>query len=515
MKTEKKIKYNLVVGILSQVVTLLLGIIVPKLILTNYGSEVNGLLSSVTNIYAYIAIVEAGIAAAACQALYKSIAQNNRNSTSAILSATNKYYHKTGFIYLGLVLAFSIIYPILINTDIPYITVVLVILFNGFGNVVNYFFHGKYLILLRADGKNYIRTGLELFTNAFKQIAKIVFISLGYDVVFVQFVAMLASFAQMAYITYYIKKHYSWINLKADPDRSAISQSKHVFVHEINYLITSNIATVLLTIFSTLKKVSVYAMYALLFDMINKVLRTVKESLEFKIAHVFHTDKNAFLKLYRTFEVYIITFSFALFTIANFFVLPFLSLYTKGVTDINYIDKYLPFLFVFINLLSAGRYPFDAMVHISGHFKQTQNSAILESVINIAISIVLIQFFGIYGALFGTIISSLYRTNYLILYVNKRIIGRSPVGTYKIWGINFIIYIFIMFVSRYIVVKLDSYIRIFAFCVPYALVVLSLYFMVVSLCEPQSFSYVLNIAKHLFKKGLVKQNTLSEENING
>ncbi len=500
MKAQKKIKFNLIVGILSQVITLILGIVVPKLILTNYGSEVNGLLSSVTNIYAYIAIVEAGIAAAACQALYKSIAKKDRSSTSAILSATNKYYHKTGFIYLGLILVFSIIYPILINTDIPYTTVVLVILFNGIGNVVNYFFHGKYLILLRADGKNYIRAGLELFTNAFKQISKIVLISLGYDVVFVQFVAMLASFAQMIYITYYIKKHYSWVDLTAKPDKDSISQSKHVFIHEINYLITSNIGAVLLTVFSTLKTVSVYSMYVLLFDMINRALRTVKDSLEFKIAHVFHTDRNAFLKLYKAFEVYIITFSFSLFSIANYFILPFLTLYTKGVTDVNYIDEYLPYLFVFINLLSAGRYPFDAMVHIAGHFKQTQNSAIIESVINVVASIILIQFFGIYGALLGAVLSSLYRTNYLILYVNKHIIGRSPKGTYKCWGINFVVYIFVALVSRYIVVNLDSYARIFAFCIPYAVIVVLLYLLVISLCEPQTFKYALNIAKNALRK---------------
>ena len=78
---------------------------------------------------------------------------------------------------------------------------VLVILFNGLGHVINYFFHGKYLILLKADGKNYVRTGLELATNTLKHIIKIVFITLGYNVVYVQCAAMFVSFVQMIYIT--------------------------------------------------------------------------------------------------------------------------------------------------------------------------------------------------------------------------------------------------------------------------------------------------------------------------
>ena len=84
----------------------------------------------------------------------------------------------------------------LVHSEIPYMTIVLVILFNGIGNVINYFFHGKYMILLKADGKNYIRTGLETLTNTAKQIAKIVLIAMGYDVIMVQFVAMLTSFPQ-------------------------------------------------------------------------------------------------------------------------------------------------------------------------------------------------------------------------------------------------------------------------------------------------------------------------------
>ena len=67
MKDSKKIRNNLILGILGRAVALVLGIIVPKLILKEYGSEVNGLLASVTNIYAYIAIVEAGVLSSALQ----------------------------------------------------------------------------------------------------------------------------------------------------------------------------------------------------------------------------------------------------------------------------------------------------------------------------------------------------------------------------------------------------------------------------------------------------------------
>lgn len=499
MKDSIKIKYNLIVGVSGQIVALLLGILVPRLVLTNYGSEINGLLSSITNIYSYIAIVEAGVAAASCQALYKAISNKQINEINSILSATNKYYHKSGLVYLGFIFLFSIIYPFFIKSDISYDVVVWVILFNGLGNVINYFFHGKYLILLKADGKNYIRTGLEIFTNTFKQVAKIILISMGFNVVMVQFAAMLTNFAQMLYINYYIKKKYSWINLDVAPNNAAISQTKNVLVHEINYLITSNVDTVILTVFGNLKMVSVYSVYHLLVSMINRVLRIIKDSFEFKIAHFFHTDSKKFDMFFNGFESCYIIFAFILFTVSNIFFIPFLSIYTSGVTDTNYLIKYLPHFFIIVNLLGVGRYPSEAMIHIAGHFKQTQKSAVLESIINVVISIILVNFLGIFGVLIGTIISSLYRTNYLILYVNKNIIKRSSMVSYKNWILNFLTYILIMTISSFIKIFTDSYFKIFLYLIPYTIIVSIVYIIVNSIFNREFFVFLKGFAVKMFK----------------
>lgn len=495
MNSGKKILKNLFIGVFGQAVSLALGILLPKLVITSYGSEVNGLLSSITNIYAYIALVEAGVAAASCQALYKPLAENDKGKMNAILSATNIYYHKTGYIYLALVLAFSTIYPLIIHSDIPFFTVVLVILFNGLGNVINYFFHGKYLILLRADGKNYVRTGLELATNTLKHIIKIVFITLGYNVVYVQCAAMFVSFVQMIYITYYIKKHYSWIDFSVPPNTQSISQSKNVVVHEVNYMITSNVDTVILTVFRTLKEVSVYALYHLLFSAINRILRVIRDSVEFKVAHLFHKEKEKFMKVFPVFETYYITLSFAVFSVANYFVLPFIDIYTKDVSDAEYVLPMIPLLFVLINLLSAGRYPSEAMVHIAGHFKQTQKSAVIETIINLVTSIILVQFAGIAGVLMGTVISSLYRTNYLIHYVNKHIIGRKTSKTYLCWCVNVLVFLLTLVINQVITIRMDSYLKIFLFCVPYGIGTLLLYFGVVSFVMRREWCTIWSIGK--------------------
>lgn len=56
------------------------------------------------------------------------------------MSATNRYYKRTGILYGIAVIALAIIYPIVVKSDIPVFVVVAVIFFQGASGVINYFF---------------------------------------------------------------------------------------------------------------------------------------------------------------------------------------------------------------------------------------------------------------------------------------------------------------------------------------------------------------------------------------
>ncbi len=500
MKDSKKITYNLVLGIVSEVLTILLGIIVPRLILTSYGSETNGLLSSVTQIYSYVALLEAGIGTAAVQALYQTIGKNDRDRTNAIMAATDRYYHRTGLLYLLAILLFSVIYPLIVETDIPVVTIVLVIVFNGLGSVINYFFQGKYFILLQAEGKNYIKTSLTMFTNVFKNVAKIVLMSCGFDVVFVQAIAMVVSLIQMVYIIWYIKKNYEWIDLSVTPDYGAISQSKNVLVHQISGLVFNNTDSIILTAFCGLKVVSVYSMYTLLFSMISTALNTFSNSFLFTLGQSFHVDKKKFEKLYDSYELYYMTLVFALYSVANFFILPFIRCYTAGVTDIQYVDAKLPLLFITTYLLSCGRSAPNQVIYFAEHFKLTQGRSIIELVINLVVSLIAVQFMGIYGVLIGTIAALLYRSNDIIIYTSKRILHRSAWITYKRWLVNFAVFAVVLLINRYLQFEMDSYISIAIVCVPYTICTLIVFFGAASLCDRKTARFTLELAKSKIRK---------------
>lgn len=495
----KRSIYNIIFGVTNQLVVIAAGILLPRLVLINLGSESNGLLNSVNQIFAYFALLEAGVGTATLQALYAPVGKSDHDEINSILAATDRYYKRTGILYLISFLALAFLYPLVVKSGIEHTTVFAVIVLTGFSGVIGYFFQSKYNILLLAEGKNYISSNLSTVTYILTSIAKITLLLCGFDVVALQAMYCFFNIVRMLYIEWYIRRHYKWINLKVTPNYPAIAQKNYVFLHQISSLIFNNTDVVILSIISGLRAVSVYSMYTLLFGMISTLVGTLSGSVQFILGQTYNADKKSYLQLHDTYEVYSMSLVFSLYCIANIFILPFMKLYTSGVIDINYIDPILPYLFISVYLLNNGRETSNLVIKFAGHFKQTINRSLFEAIINLTVSIVCVFKFGIYGVLIGTIVALLYRANDMILYANKKILGRTPWITYRRWLTNLALFILVTFVTKQIAWNLDTYIAIILWAIVSCSIIIPLFFIVNSLLEPQAYYYVKKIIEPRIK----------------
>lgn len=487
-------------GIISQVVTLLLGIIIPKLLIVSYGSEVNGLLSSVRQIFVYVALLEAGIGTASLQALYKPMAKEDHRRVSEIMAATDHYYKRTGLLYGISVLILAIGYPIVVKSNISMLIVSGVILFQGASGVINYFFQGKFTILLRVDGKSYITTNIVTIVNVLSKIAQIVFILAGANILVVQAAYFIINLTQMLYITWYVKKYYPWLNLKAKPDYAALSQSKNVIIHQISGLVFNNTDILILTYFCGLKVVSVYSLYSLIVSCVANIIDTICSSVEFILGQAFNANRERFLKLQEVYETYYLAISFLFFTVTLIMLPSFIKIYSSGITDVNYVDKYLPYLFVILNTLMYARRTSSQIINFAGHFKQTQIRSVIESIINLVFSLVLVYKIGIYGVLIGTIIALFYRTSDVIIYANWNILGRKPWKTYRRWIQNLIIMILCVIGINYVLPPINTFYEWFINCVWISLVCFIVYFSIDSIFDNESFKMIKNMIYELLNR---------------
>ena len=157
METNKKhIILNILLPVLYSAVILVLGIAIPRLVMVNYGSDTNGLISTIGQIFTYLALLEAGVSRASRNQLFKPLVEKNNDGVSRIISSSKKYYTKIAFFYFVIVVTLSALLPFILKTEVRYWEIFFYILFEGLIGVVNFLICKKWVTLLNADGKAYV-----------------------------------------------------------------------------------------------------------------------------------------------------------------------------------------------------------------------------------------------------------------------------------------------------------------------------------------------------------------------
>lgn len=425
MKSYRKTFKNIYTDIGGKIILLIVGIILPKLYIENFGSEINGLVSSINNILVYINLLEAGVGGASTQALYKVIAENKTDDINGILSATDKFYKRTGLYFISIVSVLAFIYPYCVKSSISYGMICVLILLSAVPSALKYFFQGKYTVLLNADNRAYILNTVNLISNLLINISKVILLMLGANVIMVQSVYAVISLIQLLLIYLYIKRNYLYLDVKVKPNNLAISKHKYVMVHTISATIFSNIDVLVLTFFCDLKVVSVYSIYHLIYVHINQIIKGLANGTSASFGQLYATSKDRFKSDYKIFVVVYRLFAGVIMLALAMSTLPFIRIYAADFSDTQYVDMWLPILFFLTNYLDVIRWPEVIVVNCTGHFKETTKQAMLESVINLVLSLVLVHIWGLYGVLIATCVALTYRTIDFYQFVGRKILKET------------------------------------------------------------------------------------------
>ena len=443
---DTRIKRNLLSSLVYQVVLISLSFLLPRLYLENFGSEVNGVLSTIKQIFVYMFLLEAGVGLATTQALYKKIGGNNFDSASAVLSATNIYYKRTGIIYLAIVLIIAVVYAYVIPTSIDSHVLFLIIILTALPALFSYFVQAKYRILMEVDGRKYVLNNAETVLQLASNIAKILVLILSDSLILIQLVYCVIYLGQLVFLYFYAKRRYKWLDLKVKPDFDAISQKNSVLVHQLSGMVFNNTDVLLISILCDFKAVSIYAIYNIFFSQVQNFITNLISSFTFALGQMFHIDREKFDKLFNAYETFYIMSTYIIYTLMAVFLLPLIQIYTTGINDAEYTNAFLVLLFVIMNLVANSKLPVNTIIEYSGDFSKTRIHAIWEMIINITVSIAAILCFGICGAILGTIAALVYRSVVTIYFSNKKVLKRSQFNTYKIILSNILVFAAVMVV---------------------------------------------------------------------
>ena len=152
MKKGKLAAVNAFVGFFSQIVILTLGLIVPKVIISNYGSDTNGLTNTITQIFSYIALLEAGITQSVQNALYPCFQRDDKQGVSVLMSAGRRYNRRVSIYYGVAVMAAAVLLPFILKTEVDFWTIFFYVFFEGLTSVVGFYFTGLWVVFLNTAG---------------------------------------------------------------------------------------------------------------------------------------------------------------------------------------------------------------------------------------------------------------------------------------------------------------------------------------------------------------------------
>ncbi len=422
---KKKAYMNIFFSIVSQLISILNGIIVPRLILGTFGSEVNGLVNSLTQFLNYITLVEGGLGSVVLAALYAPLANNDNKKINSILNAANRFFKKIAYIFLIYTVVLGIMYKFFIQSSFSSGYIFSLTLILGVGLFVQYCFSITYKILLQADQRIYSIYIVQICTSIVSFILTCIIIYAFPSIHIVKLAGAMIYLLQPLFYSWYVKKHYR-IDKKVLPDNEALSQRWACFGQNLAYFVHNNTDVVVLSIFANLKTVSVYSVHLMIVTSIKKLIMSISNAYTPIIGRCLAGgDKKIADKHIEKFEFIMFNISTIIFGCCTYLLPTFVALYTKGIKDINYHQPIFAILLILAEFVYCVREPYLEIVYTTGKFKETANSAYIEAGINIILSVMLIGRFGLIGIACGTFVGMTYRMLYQVCYIKKHIVYRS------------------------------------------------------------------------------------------
>jgi O-antigen/teichoic acid export membrane protein len=432
MRTKLSL-YNTICSIILQAVNLIVNLILPQVMINVYGSSVNGLVTSIRTFIQYFNLVEAGLAGAAVYALYKPLAEKNKDDINGILSATNRFYNISGFIFSALVLVTAVVYPMFTaGQGIDIWSIAALVLIIGASGALEFFAIGRYKVLYTADQKSYVINLIKALAVAVNAIIILVMASMGYNIVIVQLVALTSFVLRSVVFALYGRRKYPEIDFKAPPKNEALDKRWDSMVLQFLGVITTATPVVVTSLLLGFKEASVFGVYNMVFASVLALLTTFGDGLSAIFGDLLVRNELGILqKAYKQYEYLYYTLLTWGYSCAAILIMPFIRVYTADFTDADYIRPIVAALFIAVGVLYNIKSPQGMLVISAGLYKETKIQTLIQAVINIVFSVGLAPFFGIAGVLIGSILSNLYRDIDLILYIPKTVTKLKPIITIK------------------------------------------------------------------------------------
>lgn len=407
----KKIINNSLISISYKIIMLLLGFVTRKIFIVYLGNEVLGLNSLYSNLLELLNLADLGIGIAVQYQLYEPLVKKDWDKLSKILTAAKKIYNIIGtfIIVAGATLSFFI-QNLIKETPFPIEFIRTAFLINVIGIALGYFFVHKKLFL-QANEKigliNIVDLTIKLITVIISLITTVIYKNYLLYLIINALYGLLSNLT----VNFIFNKKYPNVKSNVKNSKNEIklltSNLKDVIPMKLSNYVYSSTDNVVISKVLGLTSVALYSNYM---TIINGIM-----GIEYLIGNVVMASIGKIMKevkensyVFQYFMVFqYLSYIFTSICIIELAVIgnPFIELWIGK----NFIIETFSFVLLMIDFYIHSMYqPAYVLFGSSGKFKEDKVITLMSAIMNIVISIILVQFIGLPGVIIGTIITDIY-----------------------------------------------------------------------------------------------------------
>ena len=433
-RKEKSFK-NLVTSYFGLAISILLKFITRTVFIYVLGIEYLGITGLFTNIMSILALTELGIGTAITFHLYKPLAQKDHVYLRRLVD-----FYKIIFRYIGLAIGIIGIIilpfiPSIIKDDVSHINLHLIFIIYLLQTLSSYLFYAYKSTLIRADQKEYVINTIKSYFSVITSIVQIVILLVFENYTLFIFSVVVTNIIMNLVIASRADRMFPYLEgmkgekLSKKEKKEIFKDAYAVFLYKINGKVQNSSDNIVLSYFMGLNIVGMYMNYLMISQSLDMILSRFYAAIVASLSDLHaRGDIDYEYKLFKIigfFTIYIYGMAAVIvFNVINIFMVIWLG-------EQYVLNSTFPLLLSITIFIGGYQKLFETFRNSMGLFQQAKYRYVAGIVINIGLSLILVQYMGINGVILATIISNLFTFMWFDpLVIQRHGFNKSPKSFY-------------------------------------------------------------------------------------
>lgn len=413
MKIErtKNATRNIIFGVAVKIYQIIVPFLMRTAMIYFMGVQYLGLNSLFTSVLQVLNLAELGVGSAMVYSMYKPIAEDNTVRICALIRLYRIYYRAIGGVIAVIGIMLTPFVPKLIKGDLPNnLNVYVLYLMNLALTVLSYWLFAYKNSLFQAHQRNDVPSKITLITNTVQYVLQIVVLACFknyYMYVIVALGTQVMTNVMTAFAATKMYPNYYPVGKLSKSDvRSINHRIRDLFTSKIGAVVVGSADTIVISAFLGLITLAIYQNYYYILSSVISIVYIVFNSCLAGIGNsiITETKEKNFNDLKK--------FTFLTVWIAGMCTCCFLCLYQpfmeiwvgeELMLDFPVVICFCIYFFIFeINQL------LNTYKDAAGIWHEDRFRPLVTALTNLGLNLIMVQFWGIYGVILSTVLSTLF-----------------------------------------------------------------------------------------------------------